>query len=1181
MGLFCSNGSSSFPRMVLQDNQVKTMVFLLVVVSCLCHTSSGSSSYESSIPKCPTPLESFPCLCSKTSLESPLDVFCATGNLASISLPFKVYFAKESLPLRNITIRGANISQLTGPIFQGLNNVSSLVLHSCSLVGVSSEVLTPFMTSLRVLSLKSNKLTMVPNESLKMMTNLTHLDLSNNSIGSLTSSSFPKTLSTLISLNMKHNNISKIESSALMPLVNSLEELDVAYNNISKLERNTFKGMKKIKLLDLSFNRFSSFDRSDFVELLGLQVIRLSGMSEGRLSKLPQSIFARNAQLHTIDISENVFTEVDAYTTRGVRFLRKYIASGNMITSIARKAFSTNARIRVIDLSRNALSTIPSDMFTGLQYLEKLDLSNNVIKTVDAGAFKSIFMIDINLSHNQLNFIPRSAFIECSNISTLDLSHNNLSRIHSEAFVDSDVSHLILNHNKFVNLTEVPIGNLTGIRFLNLSHNEIVSVNRKSFGLKQNTKLYEAAVVDLSFNHLKELSGSMFEKFWALRHLNLSNNHFKRLGFGSFGNLPTLLDLNLDNNQLRDIGSISGLISLKDLYVRNNSLKSVPTLSVALNHIFLEDNEIDSISCSSFPMINSLLSLHMKNNSISSLDTDSFCNLLTLRFVDLSFNNISDVENVSPALQRLSSLQQLDLSFNSIPVVNSANAFGNLPTLFTLNLSGNRISSVSPFAFNGLLQLLHLNLSRNLMTTIEQDSLKGLVSLQTLDLSFNGLTRIENRTNSFFEDLLSLESLLLTGNRLSFLTPKSLPSSQWIPYKIRKLDLSHNHLESIPFAVGFSQMQDLLLHHNHIRSLIPGVFGNMSSLRSLDLSHNRITKVPLHAFSFNVSSMSKDSFVFTLEHLNLSHNRIESLDPGELTRISSKPPNSQSLTGVSPAPSTQSLHSVDLSFNKLSDSWPEVDVSILVGRGVSVNMTGNPLSCSCGSRLRVDAVRRSIQRISPRLSKLLTFNHDVNTYNSQDNLMVNFTSTAFVMNDAKIDWDSLSCPSESLVLKSRSNTSRRRNRGNRKQNTRTVDEESLNSTTTTASPVIPSRLVLSELSSQDLSCSDQESSSLLEGDVLIRGLSWLRGRRNALKVVWFIRNEVDDIGNLRVERSEVDPDSDSTSESLEVPYSEREFVFEDINARKSHRICLKTFDSLGRSRSSFPSSCQTSTPKPK
>jgi Leucine-rich repeat (LRR) protein len=1169
MGLFYTMiGYLSSHAMRYSLHFILSSLMLLVVVSCLDDTVS--SSYQESIPKCPTPFESFPCICSKTSLESPLDVFCATGNLASISLPFAVYFAKQSLPLRNLRIRDANFSALTGPLFQGLNNVSSLFIESCSMQSVSSEVLTPLKTSLQILSLKYNQLESIPTESLKVL-NLSHFDVSNNLIGSLSSTSFPKSLSSLMSLNVSHNQISRIESSSFTPLVSSLEDLDLSHNQVSKLERNTFKGMKKLKLLDLSFNNFSSFDRSDFVELLGLQVIRLTGMSRN-LTKLPQSIFTRNAQLQSIDVSDNVFTEVDAYITRGVRFLRKFLASGNQINSIAKRAFSTNTRIRVIDLSRNLLTNIPSEMFTGLQYLELLDLSRNLIKTLDPGAFQSIFKIDINLSYNQLDFIPRSSFIECSNISLLDLSHNNLSRIHAEAFLDSDVTQLVLNHNKFTNLTEVPIGNLTGIRFLNMSYNEIVSVNRKSFGLKQNTKLYEAAVVDLSFNHLKELSGSMFDKFWALRHLNLSNNQFKRLGFGSFGNLPTLLDLNLDNNQLKDIGSINGLISLKSLYVRNNSLKSIPTLSVALNELYLEDNEIDSISCSSFPMINSLLSLHLRNNSISSIDSDSFCNLLTLREVDLSFNKIPDVEQVTPSLQKLSSLQSLDLSFNSIPVINSSNAFGNLPTLFSLNLSGNNITHVSPFAFNGLLQLLSLNLSHNLMSNIEYDSLKGLVSLQSLDLSFNTLTRIENRTNSFFEDLLSLESLYLAGNRLSFLTPKSLPSSQWVPYKIRFLDLSYNHLESISTATGFAEMQTLLLHHNHIRSLIPGVFGNMSSLQSLDLSFNRLTHIPLHAFSFNVSS-PKD--VFTLRFLNLSHNDIQSIDSGELTRISS-PSLSSSLRSHS-SPSSQSLDSVDLSFNRLSTSWPEVDVSILVGRGVSVRLTANPLPCTCKSRLQLDAVRRSIQRISPRLSKFLTFNHDVNTYNSQENVLLNFTSTAFVMNDARNEWDSLTCPSETLLQTRKS--SRRRNRNRRP---REMGEDSVTGNPVTVTTQEPNHLlVLPQLSSQELSCSEQEALSLLEGDALIRGISWIRSRRNSLKIVWFIRNEVDDVANFQIERNEVDPDSDSTSESLEVSYLDREYIFHDINPRKSHRVCLKTYDSAGKFRPVYPSSCVTSSPKPK
>jgi len=1004
---------------------------------------------------------------------------------------------------------------------------------------VGSQVLLPLKSTLKVLSLKSNKLSLMPTESLDPL-NLTHLDVSYNSITTLSSLSLPKSLSSLLHLNLSHNLVAKMDSSSLLPVLHSLEELDVSHNSLSKLERNSFKGGKKLRLLDLSFNSLSSFDRADFVELLGLQVICLAAQSGGGLNKLPQSIFARNAQLHTINISDNAFTEVDAYTTRGVRFLRKYLAAGNRITSIAKRAFSTNNRIRLIDLSRNLLTIIPADMFTGLQYLESLDLSHNLIKSLDSGAFKAIFRIDINLSHNQLDFITRSAFTECANISLLDLSYNNLSRIHAEAFVDSDVTQLVLNHNVISDLSLVPIGNLTGIRFLNLSHNEITKVDRKSFGLKSNTKLYEAAVLDLSFNRMTSLSGSMFEKFWALRFLNLSDNSFKRLGFGSFGNLPTLLELKLDNNLLEDVGSINGLISLKTLSAKNNSLKSIPTLSVALNELHLHDNKIDSIACSSFPMLNSLLYLYLNNNSVSNIESDSFCNLLTLRLLDLSCNNISNLEQVSPSLHKLSSLQYLDLSFNFISDIKTSNAFGNLPTLFSLNLAGNVLSQVSPFAFNGLLQLLSLNLSRNSISSIEQDCLKGLVSLQTLDMSFNLLTRIENRTNSMFEDLLSLESLYLAGNRLSYLTPKSLPSSQWVPYKITLLDLSHNHIESISTAIGFNQMQHFILHHNHIRTLIPGVFGNMSSLRSLDLSHNRITQVPLHAFSSKDTSM----FVPSIESLNLSNNRIESIEAGELTRLSLK--------------SKPTLSLLDLSRNKLSLSWPQVDVSILVGRGVSVSLRENPFACTCGSRLKVDAVRRSVQRLSPSLSQMLSFNHDVNTYNSNDeNVILKFLKKKnSVMNDARIEWDSLSCPVDTVSRK-------------RRKRPREV--------ATNASNAKPeSKVLLTELSSQDLSCSEEESLLVYEGDLLIRGLSWYS--KSWLRVVWFIRNEAEDVAAVRLERTRTDSQE---SESLEVDYSDREFIFKDLDVQASHRVCIRALDSLGRSRPVYPSSCMTIAPKPR
>jgi len=1114
----------SFRVMYFLPSAIDVLLVLNVWLLASLHLSVSSSTQPRSssvLPRCPSPLQSYPCLCTKTSLESPVNVYCRTGNAATLSLPLKEVYVKDRLPIEQLVVQYANISHLSSRLFSGLRDVSLLSIEDSQVTSVSHDAFDSLNASLRILSLKSNQLEAIPNESLSLL-NLTTLDVSHNYVRSLSSTFFPKSLASLSFLNVSHNNISRLDSSALSSLASSLEELDLSHNSLVKLDRNVFRGLKKVKLLDLSFNSIASFDRNDFSEMLSLMTLKLSGQqspsSGGGLSKLPQSIFSRTAQLSTIDLSFNSFKEVDAYIIRGVRFLRKFLASHNEISSVAKRAFSTNTRLRVIDLSHNRLASVSTEMFTSLQYLESLDLSHNLIKSIEPGSFQSIYKVDINLSHNEVSFIPRHAFVEVANISCLDLSYNNLSVIHPEAFLDSDVTQLLLSYNKFTNLTLLPIGNMTGLRVLNVSHNEIAAVTRKSFGFRHNVKLYEVSVIDLSYNRIREVSGSIFEKFWALRSLNFSHNDLKRLGFGSFGNLPTILHVDLSHNQLRDVGgAISGLQSLKLLDVRHNRLKSIPTLSAALQTLELENNTIDQVSCSSFPSINSLLILSLKNNSISLLESDSFCNLFTLRSLDLSYNRLSNLEEVSPALSKLASLQSLDLSYNSITNISSSSALGTLPTLFDINLSRNGLSYVHPYAFNGLLQLLSLNLSGNALHSVDFDAWKGLVSLQVLDLSYNSLTRIENRTNSMFEDLLSLQRLSLSGNRLSFLTSKSIPSSPWIPYKVSFVDFSHNHLESISTSSGFHAVQELVLHHNHIRSVVPGIFGNMSSLKVLDLSNNRIASLPLHSFS--VLNASGDHS--TLERLNLSHNYIASIEDKELSLL--------------PA-----LQSLDLSSNRLHSSWPERDLSHLVRRGVDINMTDNPFPCTCESRSRIDAVRRNIQRISPSVAKSLTFNHDVNTYDDESGVNVSATiSSLQLTNHARILWNSLTCLDDAR-------------------------EASL----------------LTSLSSQVLKCQSSllQSSPILEGDLIIRGSHWIRGvTPPSLQIVWIILNENEDIGNFRVELQELQDSSTSHFESVDVPFTEREYTFRGINPRRQHRICLKTFDTRGKERPFFPhNSCITS-----
>lgn len=1072
----------------------------------------------SKIPLCPKPAQSYPCICSKSTLESPLDITCISGSLATIGLPLKVHFRDANKPIKRIAIQDAQMKHLHGPIFTGLHGPESLMIVNSSVDSIASRTFSDLSSTLSTLILTNNLLTQVPTDAIAPL-NLTSLDLTGNQISLLSSKSFPSTnvSSSLNSLNISHNQISKIEAAALSSLA-SLETLDLSFNSLTKLERNQFRGLKKLKSLDLSSNRFSTFDRSDFTELLTLTSLNIS--NNGNLTKLPQSIFARNAQLQMVDLSGNSFKEVDAYFLRGVRFLRKFIASRNLIDSIAKRAFSTNTRIRVIDLSYNKLTVVPADMFNGLSLLESIDLSHNLLKTIEANAFVKVFKIQIDLSYNQLSVIPRHAFVEAMNITKLDLSHNQLTRIHNEAFSDSDVTDLYLQYNSFTNSSLIPLANLTSLSHLNVSHNNLTSINRKSFNMNHNIKLYQAAVIDLSYNRISEVSGSIFEKFWALRYLNMSHNSLRRLGFGAFGNLPTLLEMDLRNNRLTNVnsGAISGLISLKNLLLSNNLLDSMPTVSVALTDLDLTNNSITQVPCSAFPMLNSLLRINLKNNSLESLSSDSFCNLLTLRFLDLSGNKFPNLDAVAPSLQRLSSLQYLDLSDNRITAINSSNAMGSLPTLFDLNLAHNLVDHISPYAFNGLLQLLSLNLSANSLRTVPPNSLTGLVSLRTLDLSHNSIGRIENRTNSFFEDLLSLETLNLRGNRISFLTSKSLPSSQWIPYKLKHIDLSRNQIESLVTSVGFGTLETIDLNYNHIRNLSPGVIGNFSNIRMLNLSHNKLTSVVKNSLSPLTNEAT------SLEQLNLSFNLIEEVQTGELSKLA------------------QSLRFLDLSGNRLLYSWPSHDLAVLVSKGARVLLHDNPLPCDCKTRTSLDIVKSNIPNISPELAKNLTLDFDVNNEDSGRFLLAAraIPSSAASFNPTFEDWNSIAC----------------------------INPDS-------------SSIPLAYLSEENLSCTSDQLNLLVSNEVSIRGAHWIKGLAADLRVVWFVRDTGKDVAKFKIELFE-ESQSDKPSnryESREMSYTERDFTFRELDYSKRHKVCIKSYDSHSNEWKTFVPNCLSIAPK--
>ncbi|KAJ4443851.1 hypothetical protein ANN_05638 [Periplaneta americana] len=549
--------------------------------------------------------------------------------------------------------------------------------------------------------------------------------------------------------------------------------------------------------------------------------------------------------------------------------------------------------------------------------LQLIDVSENQVTEVQKLSFKDLYLVRINLSHNAIERIESGAFENCANITLLDLSHNNISSIPRTAFDSTTYAlELTLTHNLLTDLSQVPLHNMTGLKILNVSHNLIEKVPRNTF-----PKLYELHTVDLSHNRIRDIWNSVFQSLFSLRFLNLSHNALAAVKGSTFGALHTLLELDLSHNVLGDVNraALARCASLRSLTLRNNSLSRVFQLPISLSHLDLSHNSIASIPpLETWPTMNSLLSLDLSHNALGdSLERGAFANLLTLQRLNLEANNMTTVPWES--LAELSTLQFLNMQHNGLSKLERG-AFGRLPVVFDLNLAHNRISNVTTRAFEGLLQLLTLNLTANNLTSIPNGAFQGLVSLRTLDLSHNRLEKLDNKTHGLLDDCLSLERVNLSHNKISFVTRHTFPSSPWVPYRLREVDLSYNVMPVLTYdiTIGTQRVEVLNVSHNLLNEIRNNVLGNLTAVRVLDLSHNELTQLPASVFRppRNLSA------------LFLQHNLLGALPLEQLAKAR--------------------LRVLDVRDNRLP-RWHHA-LMPLVENGTRVRYGGNPVTCDCEGR---------------------------------------------------------------------------------------------------------------------------------------------------------------------------------------------------------------------------------------
>ncbi|CAH0550427.1 unnamed protein product [Brassicogethes aeneus] len=853
-----------------------------------------------------------PCTCD-TESDAGVTVSCNNTNLASMSVALN-NLAAFNLPVESLLIYKSHIGRFYGSLLYKLH-VRMLKIEDTPIEKIEEHTFLGINNTLNELHLINTELLEFPTAAFKILGNLTVLNINGHKMTSMPKDAFALSDMTgrLLKLHICNGTLSTPPLESFQPL-RKLRLLDLHGNRIQELKRNQFKGLRDVENLDLSHNNISKVDSSHLADLTKLGWFNVSHNNIGELTR---GAFGRNTLLKVLNMSHNKIKRLDSNSFRGMRFMRRLFLSDNLITDVGRGTFGPLKRIGTIDLARNFLKKVDYQMFYELNFIEVLDLTQNNITVLEKNAFKDLYLSTILLRNNNISKIEEQCFINCANITLLDLSHNNLSNLSKKAFDETTyATELQLSYNFFTELSQIPLHNMTGIKILNVSHNNIWRIPKKTF-----PKLYELHTIDMSYNNVSDIFNAVFQTLFSLRYLDLSHNSMAAIKPSTFGPLPTLLKLDLSYNGMTTVAksSLTRLASMRELILRGNNLKNLFLLPISTSHMDLSYNNFEEIPSNQWPSMNSLLHLDLSHNKLGdNLVHGSFAGLLTLQRLNLNYNGMT----LPPwaAISELTSLQYLYLEGNNLTKL-ERNAFGRLPVVFELNLAHNNLYNISSRAFEGLLQVLVLNFTNNNLTYIPNGAFQGLVALQTLDLSHNKIGKIDNKTHGLLDDCLSLERLNLSHNKMSFLSRKTFPSNQYIPYKLREVDLSYNIIPVITFDLTFgtSKLEKLNLSHNAISDIRKFVMGNLTRLKVLDMSYNKLYDLTSERDFFRLPA--------NLTELYLSHNQLPDLPWPHLMNASH-------------------ISVLDVRDNLFNEFGPDL-TNMVVARGTDVYFEGNPLHCDC------------------------------------------------------------------------------------------------------------------------------------------------------------------------------------------------------------------------------------------
>lgn len=512
----------------------------------------------------------------------PENIFCPLINLLSLNVSENrlqdvsdLGFREKSSSLPQPLISAAE----DDPIF---SQPVHPFTHPCSLdiqildASYNHFVLIPangfsVLRRLRELYIHNNEISMVADKALAGLKSLQVFDLSNNKVVALPSELFKDAGGSIKEIYLQNNSISVL-APGLFANLEQLLALDLSKNQLTSawINGDTFSGLIRLVLLNLSYNKVSKLDPTIFKDLYTLQILNLE---HNLLETIPADTFAPMNNLHTLIISYNKISFLDAYSLNGLYVLSLLAIDNNVLEGVHPEAFRNCSSLQDLNLNGNRLAAVPLAL-KDMRLLRTVDLGENLITSLEEPSFRGM-----------------------SSLYGLRLIGNQLQNISKRAFAD-----------------------LPALQILNLARNKIQTVERGAF--ETSPKLQ---AIRLDSNQLTDING-LFSDISSLLWLNVSDNHIEWFDY-SF--IPRSLQwIDMHKNNVPELGNHYGLdleLRLQTLDASFNKLTRISPHSVpsSIELLFLNDNLITVVEPHTFAKKTNLTRVDLYANQIVSMDLNA------------------------------------------------------------------------------------------------------------------------------------------------------------------------------------------------------------------------------------------------------------------------------------------------------------------------------------------------------------------------------------------------------------------------------------------------------------------------------------------------------------------------------------------------------------------------------